>query len=155
MTRGNKMTTKKETTEPTKSTGEKAYAAIDSFVRMVLSHQGSSNNMKGHTAWMPASLYPNGKGGYAVLNIKGFLIGEKNDVKITKDWVVDENDLNLDGLTADENGEINLFSSGYPWESEGLKTEFIGKLVNVFKVPGKVIRAGRPVAKNPFHFGQS
>lgn len=102
----------------------KAFDAVNGFVKMVLSHTRCSN-MKAHTAWMPASLYPNGKGGYAVLNINGFLIGETKQKTIPKDWVIDADDLDLGGFEPNEDGSINLFGINYPWETEGNKSEYL------------------------------
>ena len=55
----------------------------------MIKSQSTARNMKAHLAWMPAILYPNGKGGYAPLNVHGFLIGETQQKRIPKDWVIE------------------------------------------------------------------
>ena len=97
------MTTKKS--PELKPTGEKVFSAVDGFVRMVVSHT-RCNSMKAHTVWMPASLYPNGKGGYAVLNPHGFLIGNNRETRIPKDWIVHADDIDLDGVKTDEDSVL-------------------------------------------------
>ena len=149
------MTAKKDSTETTKPTGEKALSAIDSFVRMIHGHTGNASNIKGHTVWMPASLrQPANSNLYIPFNINGFLIGTNKETKITKDWAIHEDELNLEGLTIEPDGFINLFETlGYPWETEGLKATYINRLVKVFNVPDNVVKAARPAPKQQFHFG--
>ena len=149
------MTAKKDSAETTKPTGEKALSAIDSFVRIVHGHTGPAKNIKGHTAWMPASLRrPANSELFVPFNINGFQIGENKPLKITKDWLINPDDLNLEGLTIEPDGYINLFdTTGYPWETEGLKATYISRLVKAFNVPDNVVKAARPVPKQQVHFG--
>lgn len=118
---------------PEQPTG-KTFDAVNSFVTMVQSHTRCSS-MKAHTAWMPAILYPNGKGGYVVLNVNGFRIGENKHIRISKDWVVDADDLDLSHVNPDEGGIIDLFGIGYPWETEDYKNHYLGSITKIFRVP--------------------
>ena len=148
------MTTKKDPQETTKATGEKALSAIDSFVGIVHGHTGPAKSIKGHVVWMPASLRrPENSTLYVPFNINGFQIGENELLKITKDWLINPDDLNLEGLIIEPDGFINLLDTGYPWETEGLKATYISRLIKVLNVPDNVVKAARPVPKQQFHFG--
>jgi hypothetical protein len=130
---------------PAPVTGEKAREAILSTVRSVLSHSSSCHSMKCHTAWLPRFLQPTVTGDYFPLNAYGERIGCTAPVKPRREWMIPASMLNLDDLKVPDDPDvwIDLFQGQVPWQSEGNKSVYINRLIQVFGIDSGIVRGVR------------
>lgn len=52
-----------------------------------------------------------------------------------------------------DDGSVELFTRGAPWESEGLKSEYLNRLIKVFRVPDSIVKRARPAPKQHIYCG--
>jgi len=125
------------------TTAQSGRAAFDVINGMALMAKGQSTarHLKTHAPRMPVELIPNGKGGFGVKNFIGFMNGFNTEMRFPKDHQIDKGDLDLSGLTPDEDGVYYLHDRDqYPWDNEGAKQVYLGRIAKLFKIPTHLSR---------------
>lgn len=127
----------------TRPSGDQAREAILSTLRIVFGHTSSFKSMKGHSTWLPRYLQPTVTGDYYPLNNNGFRIGCNTQTVPRRDWVIPASSLNLSNLAFDRDDPeawIDLFQDDVPWISEGSKSCYIGRLMQVFGIDRALVQ---------------
>jgi len=129
------------------TSGRAAFSVINTLI-MAAKSQSTARHLKTHASRMPLELISNGKGKYGVKNFFGVMNGEASTTRQTsfpKEHQIDEADLDLQGLTPNEDGSYYLYNAaGFPWDSDDSRASYLGVISRVFRVPTKTSRRVPP-----------